>query len=238
MCCNRWMYGLPSRGCTSKPSPTATRLPPSSCAKAGARAWKRTLPKWPPTLRGLAAAHVPPDDAFHRSLSAAMSPPRSGRCASCDSGRSPGRTRPSADIVARILDPGSKLATARGLAEATARDSLAETLGLEDCDEDDLYGQKRRDAIERRLAKRHLKDGALVLYDLTSVWLEGRHCPLGRRGYSRDGTRSSSGCCATARAVRWRWRCSTATPRTRPPSRQAQAPLRVLQGGAGGRPRD
>ena len=48
---------------------------------------------------------------------------------------------------------------------------------------------QRRDAIERRLAKRHLEDGALVLYDLTSVWLEGRRCPLGRRGYSRDGKR-------------------------------------------------
>ena len=47
----------------------------------------------------------------------------------------------------------------------------------------------QRDAIERRLAKRHLEDGALVLYDLTSVWLEGRRCPLGRRGYSRDGKR-------------------------------------------------
>ena len=107
---------------------------------------------------------------------------------------SPERRRVLAMIVARILDPGSKLATARGLAEATARDSLAETLGLEDCDEDDLYAAmdwllKRRDAIERRLAKRHLKDGALVLYDLTSVWLEGRRCPLGRRGYSRDGKR-------------------------------------------------
>ena len=45
---------------------------------------------------------------------------------------------------------------------------------------------KRQDAIERRLAKRHLEDGALVLYDLTSVWLEGRRCPLGRRGYSRE----------------------------------------------------
>ena len=70
--------------------------------------------------------------------------------------------------------------------------SLADTLGLEDCGEDDLYAAmdwllERRDAIERRLAKRHLKDGALVLYDLTSVWLEGRRCPLARRGYSRDG---------------------------------------------------
>ena len=107
---------------------------------------------------------------------------------------SPERQRTLAMIVARILDPGSKLATARGLAEATARDSLAETLALGEIDEDDLYAAmdwllERQDAIERRLARRHLKDGALVLYDLTSVYLEGRRCPLGRRGYSRDGKR-------------------------------------------------
>ena len=43
--------------------------------------------------------------------------------------------------------------------------------------------------IERRLAKRHLRDGTLVLYDLTSVWMEGRACPLARRGHARDGKR-------------------------------------------------
>ena len=107
---------------------------------------------------------------------------------------SPERRRVLAMIVARVLDPGSKLATARGLAEATARDSLAETLALGGIDEDDLYAAmdwllKRQDAIERRLAKRHLKDGALVFYDLTSVHMEGRRCPLAQRGYSRDGRR-------------------------------------------------
>ena len=48
----------------------------------------------------------------------------------------------------------------------------------------------RQDAIERRLAKRRLKEGTLVLYDLTSVYLEGRRCPLAKRGHSRDGKRS------------------------------------------------
>ena len=48
---------------------------------------------------------------------------------------------------------------------------------------------ERQDSIERRLAKRHLQDGALVLYDLTSSYLEGRHCPLAKHGYSRDGKR-------------------------------------------------
>ena len=51
---------------------------------------------------------------------------------------------------------------------------------------------ERQDAIERRLAKRHLADGALVLYDLTSSYLEGRRCPLARRGHSRDGKRPGS----------------------------------------------
>ena len=107
---------------------------------------------------------------------------------------SPERQRVIALIAARILDPGSKLATARGLAQATARNSLAETLDIEDTDEDDLYAAmdwllERQDAIERRLAKRHLADGALVLYDLTSSYLEGRRCPLAKRGHSRDGKR-------------------------------------------------
>ena len=76
----------------------------------------------------------------------------------------------------------------------TARDSLAETLALDHCDEDDLYAAmnwllERQDAIERRLAKHHLDDGALVLYDLTSVYLEGRCCPLAKHGHSRDAKR-------------------------------------------------
>ena len=109
-------------------------------------------------------------------------------------GPSPERERVLALVAARILDPGSKLATARGLAEETARDSLGETLGLGETDEDDLYAAmdwllERQDAIERRLAKRQLEDGALVLYDLTSVYLEGRRCPLAKHGYSRDGKR-------------------------------------------------
>ena len=67
-------------------------------------------------------------------------------------------------------------------------------LGLGEIDEDDLYAAmdwllERQDSIERRLAKRHLQDGALVLYDLTSSYLEGRHCPLAKHGYSRDGKR-------------------------------------------------
>ena len=129
-----------------------------------------------------------------------MSPPCSAPSKNCGLDRTlastagPERERVLALIAARILNPGSKLATARGLAAPTARDSLAATLGLGDIDEDDLYAAmdwllERQDAIEQRLAKRHLKDGALVLYDLTSVYLEGRRCPLAKHGYSRDGKR-------------------------------------------------
>ncbi len=108
---------------------------------------------------------------------------------------SPQRERVLAMLAARILDPGSKLATARGLAEATAHHSLAETLGLGPLDESDLYAAMdwllaRQERIERGLAKRHLEAGTLVLYDLTSVWMEGRCCPLAQRGHSRDGKRN------------------------------------------------
>ena len=110
------------------------------------------------------------------------------------SAASPERERAIALIVARILAPGSKLATARGLAADTARDSLAEMLGIDTVDEDELYAAmdwllERQSTIEQRLAKRHLSDGALVLYDLSSTYFEGRCCPLAKRGYSRDGKR-------------------------------------------------
>ena len=105
------------------------------------------------------------------------------------------RRRVLALIVARILHPGSKRATARGLAESSACDSLANTLGLaEEAGEDDWYTAmdwllERQGVIEQRLAKRHLKEGTLVLYDLTSVYVEGKGCPLARYGYSRDAKR-------------------------------------------------
>ena len=104
------------------------------------------------------------------------------------------RERVVALIVARVLGPALKLATARALAEDTCRDSLAQTLGLEETTEDQLYAAmdwlvERQEAIEGRLARKHLGEGTLVLYDLTSVYLEGRCCPLARHGHSRDGKR-------------------------------------------------
>ena len=95
-------------------------------------------------------------------------------------------------IVARVVEPAAKLATARQLSEATASHSLGALLGLGAVDEDELYraldllGQAQA-GIERALARRHLKNGCLVLYDVTSSYLEGRCCELAQRGYSRDG---------------------------------------------------
>ena len=99
-------------------------------------------------------------------------------------------------LLARILDPASKLATARGLSPATAASSLGEMLGLGEVDEDELYTAldwllERQPAIERVLAKRHLSSGTLVLYDVSSSYMEGHCCPLAKRGYSRDGRRGT-----------------------------------------------
>jgi len=95
-------------------------------------------------------------------------------------------------IVARVLEPGSKLATARGLCEQTASTSLGEVLGLSDADEEDLYAAMdwllpRQARIEDALARRHLRDRTLVLYDVTSSYFEGKTCPLAQFGHSRDG---------------------------------------------------
>src|ERR1039458_8209946 len=94
-------------------------------------------------------------------------------------------------IVARILFPGSKLATARGLSEQTAASSLHEELGLGAFDEDDLYKAmdwllEPQERIEKTLADKHLEEGSLVLYDVTSTYFEGHCCPLGQRGFSKD----------------------------------------------------
>ena len=94
--------------------------------------------------------------------------------------------------VSRILDPGSKLAAARALSPDTASSSLGEQLGLGVVDEDELYSALdwlavRQPAIEAALAKRHFTGGTLVLYDVSSSYLEGRCCPLAQFGYSRDG---------------------------------------------------
>src|SRR5216110_1636695 len=94
-------------------------------------------------------------------------------------------------IVARLLEPAAKLATARMLDPATASHSLGEMLGLGRVTAKEVYAAldwlgREQPFIEAQLARRHLKDRALLLYDVTSTYLEGRCCELAQHGYSRD----------------------------------------------------
>jgi len=113
--------------------------------------------------------------------------------------REPNRPRDLvlAMVVNRVIAPASKLATARALDPATAASSLGVELGLSEVDEDELYAAldwlyERQGAIETALAKRHLRGGTLVLYDVSSSYVEGRCCPLAKRGYNRDGKKGKA----------------------------------------------
>jgi len=102
--------------------------------------------------------------------------------------RSPERDLVVAMIAERLIAPSSKLATTRQWHTTT----LAEELGVEEATEDDLYAAmdwllERQERIEKKLAARHLADGCLVLYDVTSSSYEGRTCPLAQFGHNRDG---------------------------------------------------
>jgi transposase len=108
--------------------------------------------------------------------------------------RQPSRERDlvMAMICQRAICPASKLGTVRAFGQST----LAEELGVDGADEDDLYAAmdwlaERQVRIEDRLARRHLKDGELVLYDVSSSYFEGRSCELAKLGYSRDQKRGS-----------------------------------------------
>jgi len=101
---------------------------------------------------------------------------------------SPERDRVCAMVAARVLAPHTKLATTRWWHTTT----LAEEYAVEGADENELYAAmdwllERQGAIERKLAARHLKEGALALYDLSSSYFEGTHCPLAKLGHDRDG---------------------------------------------------
>jgi Transposase DDE domain len=107
----------------------------------------------------------------------------------------PKKSRPrelvTALIVARILAPQSKLATARSLGHDTTLTSLGQTLGVGAADAHELYAAMdwllpRQARIEAALAQRHLAEGTLALYDLTSTYFEGQTCPLAKFGHSRD----------------------------------------------------
>ena len=124
-----------------------------------------------------------------RAVRSAMQ--RLGFDALVSSRRSRERDLAVAMVAARILEPvNSKLETTRWWTTTT----LPDVLGVRDADEDDLYAAmdwllKRQPTIEKKLAKRHLQDGGLVLYDLTSSYFEGHTCPLAKLGHNRDGKR-------------------------------------------------
>src|SRR5215813_6431194 len=101
-------------------------------------------------------------------------------------------------IIARLLEPAAKLATARALDPATASHSLGAVLDLGPVPAKETYSAldwlgRQQGRIEAALARRHLAAGPLVLYDMTSTYLEGRCCPLAQYGYSRTGPVGSSG---------------------------------------------
>lgn len=149
-------------------------------------------------LRG--ESYVPAGEAFEieRSLPAGHVMAALGMARRLDLARLLDR-RPSRErdlvmamICERVIAPASKLSTARALGQST----LAEELNVTGADEDDLYAAldwllDRQEKIEDRLARRHLKDGELVLYDVSSSYFEGRSCPLAKLGYSRDGKRGT-----------------------------------------------
>ena len=187
---------------------------PAILLREGWREGKRTLANWSDWPQGKidalravlkgAPAGTPPEDAFeisrsrpHGHVAAVLgSLYRLGLHRLLGRGRSDERDIIVALIVARIVDPRSKLATVRGLREETLGSSLGELLDLEEIDEDQVYAamdwlMERQDKIEKAIAKRHLEEGTLVLYDLSSTWYEGHTCPLAARGYSRDGKKGT-----------------------------------------------
>jgi hypothetical protein len=110
--------------------------------------------------------------------------------------RSPERDRAVALIVARVFTPDSKLATARALDPESATSTLGELLGLGSVEAEDLYRAmdwllERQEKTEKALAARHLREGTLVLYDVSSSYFEGRTCPLAAIGHSRDGQKGT-----------------------------------------------
>ena len=198
-----YIEAVPNRG-----SPPAILLRESY--REGAKIKKRTLANltdWPSDLvegfRTLlkGGAAIPPDqEAFiiRRSLPHGAAAATLGvlRAIGLDRVLGPSRDRRRDLIIAmavnRILAPASKLATARMLDSETSASSLGAVLGLGAVDEDELYDAldwlgERQQAIEKSLARKHLKDGSLVLYDVSSSYVEGRCCPLAKRGYNRDG---------------------------------------------------
>ena len=192
----------------NRDSPTAVLLRESY--REDGKVKKRTLlnlSHWPPELvEGLRillkGGHAVPGEGLtiHRSLPHGHVAAVLGTVRRIGLDKLLGRSPPRlcdlilALLVSRIIHPASKLATARDLDAATASTSLGRMLDLGSVDEDELYAAldwlgERQAAIETALARRHLKDGTLVLYDVSSSYFEGRCCQLARLGYNRDGKR-------------------------------------------------
>jgi len=173
--------------------------------REGKKTHKRTLTNishWPKhkieTLRKLLHDEVlvSPDDLFetertlpHGHVEAILGTIRKlGLDVMISSRRRRERDLVVAMIAERLLHACSKLATTRMWHTTT----LAEELSVEDANEDDLYNAMdwllaRQEQIEKKLAARHLSDGATVLYDVSSSYYEGRKCPLAQFGHDRDG---------------------------------------------------
>ena len=155
----------------------------------------RALKGLPPTVEDLAAAFEVGRSAPHGHVAAVLGTARGlGMEELIDPAASRRRDLVMAMLIAQVIDPGSKLAFARGLRAETATSSLGEVLGVSRCDEDDLYAAMdwlltRQEPIEKALAERHLVNGTLVLYDVSSAAFEGRCCPLGKIGHARDGVK-------------------------------------------------
>lgn len=177
--------------------------------REGAKVCKRTLAN----LSALSAAQVqmiraslrgdvlqPINQTFEITASAAhghvqavsLAMQRLGFASLLASKACPERDLVAAMVASRIVCPATKLATTRLWHTST----LAQEFGVADASEDDLYAAMDwllagQDRIQKKLAARHLKEDALVLYDLSSSYFEGSHCPLAKLGYSRDGKRGT-----------------------------------------------
>jgi len=155
----------------------------------------RALKGLPPTVDDLAAAFDIGRSLPHGHVAAVLGTAQGlGIEELIDPVASRRRDLVMAMLIAQVIEPDSKLGFARGLRTETATSSLGEVLGVSRCDEDDLYAAMdwlltRQNAIEKRLAARHLVNGTLVLYDVSSAAFEGRCCPLGKIGHARDGVK-------------------------------------------------
>ena len=168
---------------------------PVALAQAKVEALTRALKGLPPKVDDLAAAFDIGRSLPHGHVAAVLGTVRQlGLEELIDPVASRRRDLVIAMLVAQVIEPGSKLAFARGLRAETATSSLGDVLGVSRCDEDDLYAAmdwllKRQEPIEKVLAARHLVNGTLVLYDVSSAAFEGRCCPLGKIGHARDGVK-------------------------------------------------